>query len=169
MRQKQSKYSSAHRGYYKILNQGKFLRPLDEYMQSTLQKDGQYCIQYKSALERIAFCYADLNPKVQKFSVEPFSIQYIKPTDGRVHQYFVDMYIEFITGDKFIAEIKSYSETVMPQAPKSKSPNAILRYKEQLETYLVNTAKWKAAREFAASRGLKFIILTEKELRGKPD
>ena len=166
MKQRQSKYRNAHRGYYKILNQKKFIKPLDEYMQSTIQKDNEFYIQYKSSLERIAFCYADLNPKVSKFSVEPFNIQYVKPTDNQVHRYFIDLYIEFVTGDKFIVEIKSFNETIPPEMPKSKSPNSILRYKEQLETYIVNQAKWKAAKEFAESKGLKFIVLTEKELKG---
>ena len=162
---KVSKYKS-HKGWYKVLNQGKLIKPLDEYMQSTKQKGNEFYIQFKSALERIAFCYADLNPKVVKFAIEPFNIPYIKPTDGQQHRYFIDMFIEFNTGDKFIVEIKSYNETVMPQPPKIPNPKAILNYKQALETFVVNQAKWKAAREFAAAKGLKFIILTERELRG---
>lgn len=166
-RKKNFSHSShaSRKGWYKILNQRKFVKPLDEYMQSTLVKDNECYIQYKSNLERIAFCYADLNPKVQKFSIEPFSIPYVKPLDNQVHRYFVDMFIEFATGDKFLVEIKPYHETMMPEQPKVKSPNAVLRYKEQVETYLVNQAKWKAASEFAASKGMKFIVLTEKQLK----
>jgi hypothetical protein len=33
--------------------------------------------------------------------------------------------------------------------------------------YAVNQAKWKAAREFAQANGMKFIVITEKEL-GQP-
>lgn len=159
------KYSS-HKGWYKVLNQGKLIKPLDEYMQSTKQKNNEFYIQFKSALERIAFCYADLNPKVKRFAVEPFNIQYIKPTDNQVHRYFIDMFIEFTTGDKFMVEIKSFAETVMPVPPKVKNPKSVLNYKQQLETYIVNQAKWKAATEFAKAKGLKFIVLTEKQLRG---
>lgn len=161
----QKTYNS-HKGWYKVLNQQKLIKPLDEYMQSTKQKDNEFYVQFKSALERIAFCYADLNPKVKRFAVEPFNIQYIKPTDGQVHRYFIDMFLEFVTGDKFLVEIKSFSETVAPTAPKVKSPRAVLNYKQRLETYIINQAKWKAAGEFAATRGLKFIVLTEKQLRG---
>lgn len=159
------KYKS-HKGWYKILNQGKFIKPLDEYMQSTKQRDNEFYVQYKSALERIAFCYADLNPKITKFSVEPFNIPYVKPTDGLVHRYFIDLFLEFVTGEKFLVEIKSYNETIKPIPPKIKSPNVILRYKQQLETYLINQAKWASAKQFAESRGMKFIVLTEKQLRG---
>jgi hypothetical protein len=73
------------------------------------------------------------------------------------------MYIEFNTGDKFIVEIKSSNETVLPQKPKS--VNALIRYKNALETFLINQSKWKSAKEFAQKHGMKFIILTEKQLR----
>lgn len=157
-----AKYTSK-KGWYRIVNTNKFIRPIDEYMESTkVSKDGMY-VQYKSKLERIAFHYADINPKIRYFSVEPFHIQYVKPTDGRYHRYFIDMFIEFVTGDKFLVEIKSSSETKPPLKPKTKS--GIERYKEAVQTFMINTAKWKKADEFARSKGMKFIILTENELK----
>ena len=68
------KYKS-YKGWYKIINTQKFIKPLDEYMESTVFKDGNLFIQYKSKLEYIAFRFADLNPKIVKFSVEPFNIK----------------------------------------------------------------------------------------------
>ena len=61
---------NSKKGWYKILNPGKFIKPLDEYMQSTKMKDNDCYIQYKSSLERIAFCYADLNPRVVRIGGE---------------------------------------------------------------------------------------------------
>lgn len=156
---------NSKKGWYKILNPKKFVRPLDEYMQSTKIKDNECYIQYKSSLERIAFCYADLNPKITKFSIEPFNIPYVKPTDNKVHRYFIDMMLVFETGEKFLVEIKSYGETIPPKEPKVKNPNSIIRYKEALETFMVNQAKWEQAKQFAQQRGFKFIILTEKQLK----
>lgn len=156
------KYSSK-KGWYKIINTNKFIKPLDEYMESTKFSDNNLYVQYKSKLERIAFHYADINPKIKYFSVEPFHIPYVKPIDNKVHRYFIDMYIEFVTGDKFLVEVKSSSETRQPEKPKNKK--GILRYKEAVQTFLVNTAKWKSATEFAKTKGMKFIILTENELK----
>lgn len=153
-----TKYNSK-KGWYKIQNTNKFIKPLDEYMESTKRNDDGIFIQYKSGLERIAFRYADINPKVKYFSIEPFFIPYVKPLDNKVHRYFIDLYLEFVTGDKFLVEVKSYQETVKPQ---KKCKN----YTEQIQTYLINISKWKSAKEFAEKRGMKFIILTEKELRG---
>lgn len=134
-------------------------------MESFTQKDGLSYVQFKSKLEFIAFKYADMNPKISKFSVEPFNIQYVKPTDNKVHRYFIDMFLEFVTGDKFLVEVKSKSETYQPQKPKCLNPKTIIRYKEAIETYVINKAKWKAAEDFAKQRGMQFIILTEEQLK----
>lgn len=148
------------KGWYKLSHPEKFIRPIDETMESTKRiKDG-FCIQYKSMLERRAFVYADINPKVKYFSIEPFAIKYIKPTDNKLHRYYIDLFIEFINGSKFLIEVKSYHETQQPQP--CKNPKT---YKKQVETYLINQAKWNSAREFAKQKDLKFIILTENELR----
>ena len=72
--------------------------------ESTRLYDGKIFIQYKSSLEKNAIKYADLNPKVLKWSQEPFCIQYIKPIDNKEHRYFVDMYIEFVNGYKVIVD-----------------------------------------------------------------
>ena len=116
-------------------------------------------------LERIAFRYADINPKVKYFSIEPFNIPYVKPLDNKVHRYFIDMYLEFINGSKFIVEIKSKGETIRPIKPKKLTSKSILNYKESVETFIVNQAKWKSAKEFAKEKNLKFVILTEEQLK----
>ena len=38
------------------------------------------------------------------------------------------------------------------------------RYLAEEKAYVVNSAKWKAAEEYAKDRGQKFVILTEDEL-----
>ena len=158
------KYKS-HKGWYQIRHKEKFIKPIDEYMESCVQKDGYIYIQYKSMLERIAFRYADMNPKVKYFSIEPFNIPYVKPLDNKVHRYFIDMYLEFINGSKFIVEIKSKGETIRPIKPKKFTAKSILNYKESIETFVINQAKWKSAQEFAKQKNLKFIILTEEQLK----
>lgn len=154
-----------HVGWYKIVNSNKFIKPIDETMNSTVKKDNDVFVKYKSSLERRAFVYADLNPKVKYFSIEPFAIEYIKPVDNCKHRYYIDMFIEFTQGAKFLVEIKSSSETKLPDKPKHKTPKSMMLYKSQIETFLVNQAKWKSADMFARSRGMKFIVLTEHELK----
>ena len=52
--------------------------------------------------EPIAHTCYDINKYIKKWSLEPFSIQYYKPTTKKFHRYFVDLYIEFENNQKFI-------------------------------------------------------------------
>ncbi len=151
---------NSHQGWYKILNPEKFVKPIDEHMKS--YKDGH--VNFKSRLELKAIKYADYNKFVVRWSLEPFHVKYLKPTDGKIHRYFIDLFLEFQTGDKFIVEIKSKGETVPPKPPKNKTQKALVNYQRALQTYAINEAKWKAANEFATQQKMKFIILTEDEL-----
>lgn len=152
------------RGWYKLLNPHKFIAPKDDHMKSFNESTGE--VEYKSKLELTALKYADFNKHIKKWSVEPFAIKYIKPTDGKLHRYYIDLFLEFKTGDKFLVEIKSKGETKPPRKPSKKTDKAIMNYQKALQTYAVNTAKWKAAEEFAKVNKMKFIILSEDELYG---
>lgn len=156
-------YKNAKQGWYKLLNPEKFIIPTNE-SSSVMKSYKDGCLNYKSGLELKAIKYCDFNKHITKFSLEPFAIQYIKPTDAKVHRYFVDLFIEFSTGQKFLVEIKSSGETKEPRKPSKKTAKAIENYNHKLMTFAVNKAKWLAAEKFANDRGLKFIILTEEEL-----
>lgn len=149
-------------GWYTLLNPSKFLPPIDKHMKSFNESTGQ--VEYKSNLERVAIRYADFNKYIVKWSMEPFPIKYTKPTDGKIHRYYVDMFLEFANGQKFIVEIKSKNETKPPRKPSKKTQKALLNYQKALATYHVNQAKWKAAEQFAKTNKMKFIILSEDQL-----
>lgn len=158
-------YKSAKRGWYKLLNPLKFIKQKDKHMKSVNETAEGILVEYKSSLELSAIRYADYNKHIVRFSLEPFAIPYLKPTDGKTHRYYIDLFLEFSTGDKFLVEVKSYGETIPPKKPKSKSQKALDSYKKALETFMINQSKWDAARKFASERGVKFIILTENELK----
>lgn len=161
-------YKSAKNGWMKILNTGKFIMQTNEsksVMKSIRVNEGNLEVNYKSSLEFRAFRYCDMNKYIKSWSVEPFSVKYLKPTTMKYHRYFIDLFIEFENGQKFLVEIKSSNETVRPTLPKKKTAKAMLNYKRAEETYLINISKWEAAKAFCSERGLKFIILTEKELK----
>ena len=157
-------YGNAKRGWYKVINKHKVMKPVDGHMKSFMVEDGNVFLEYKSSLELKSVRYADYNKHVVKFSVEPFHIKYNKPTDGKIHRYFIDMFLEFSTGDKFIVEIKSSSETRRPRRPSKQTEKSIRNYQRACQTFAVNQAKWAAAEEFAKRNSMQFILLTEKEL-----
>jgi hypothetical protein len=150
---------SNKKGWYKIKNISKFIIPIDEHMCS--YKDG--FIQYKSSLEKNAIIYFDKNPNIIKFSLEPFPIKYIKPTDNKIHRYYIDFYVEF-KNKKFLIEVKPYKQLFEPIKPLKNTKKAQVNYKKSLMTWAINLAKWKAAKEFCLKNNMEFIFLTEKHL-----
>ena len=127
-------------------------------------------IVYRSGWERTFLNWCDKTPSVVAYGSEELIIPYISPLDNRQHRYFVDFFIVVKQPSgkhkKFAIEIKPYAQTIPPKAPKTKILTESAKAK--VETYLVNQAKWEAARAFCKANNMEFIILTEKELlKGK--
>tara|TARA_B100000609_G_scaffold147700_1_gene119368 strand:- start:3947 stop:4387 length:441 start_codon:yes stop_codon:yes gene_type:complete len=122
-------------------------------------------IIYRSLWERKFMVWCDRNINVEEWGSEEIIIPYISPVDGRVHRYFPDFYVRARTktGGKtrLIIEVKPLKQT---QTPK-KQQRRTKRYLNEVRTYAVNDAKWKAAREYCKDRQMVFMILTEKELQ----
>ena len=161
-------YNSAKQGWYRVLNPNKFINQMQEsksVMKSTRIIEGFLEINFKSSLELRCIRYCDMNIHITKYSLEPFAIKYLSPKDGKIHRYFIDFFIEFSNGQKFLVEVKSSGETASPKLPGKKTEKAILNYQKALQTFAVNSAKWESAKSFCKEKGLTFIILTEKELK----
>ena len=122
-------------------------------------------IIYRSAWELLFLRFCDSNPNIIKYSSEETIIPYISPIDLKQHRYFVDfcLYAKQADGSikKFLIEIKPYAQT---QLPKPKKNIIAEKFKEQMNTYLVNQEKWKAARAYPESKDMTFCVLTEREL-----
>lgn len=120
-------------------------------------------IVYRSGWERSFLQWCDMSQFVLKYGSEELVIPYCMP-DGSVHRYFMDFicYIKQKDGSvqKFAVEIKPYKETHPPKKQRVITES----YKYQVETWIKNEAKWKAADAFCKRMNMKFIILTEREL-----
>ena len=118
---------------------------------------------YRSGLELKFFRFCDDNPNVLEWGSENIIVPYISPLDNRAHRYYVDNYIAIKEGTevvKYLVEIKPSKQTKPPTTKYRKRQHLIYEQKQ----YVINQAKWKAAKEFCKKKGLTFIILTEKEL-----
>lgn len=126
-------------------------------------------IQSRSSWEMKAMRFFDMNPSVLRWGSEELHVNYYSPVDERVRRYFPDMFIEYknTKGEivRALVEIKPFSQTLPPKPAKTKSPKAKARYIQEATTYVTNKAKWKAAEEFCQKHNMKFVILTEKELK----
>jgi hypothetical protein len=156
-------YKSAKKGWYTLVNTHKFIKPHDGYMKSFNESTNQ--VEFKSSLEMKSFRFCDTSSNVKKWSCEPFHIKYLSPKDNKFHRYYIDLFVEFNDGKKFIVEVKSSGETSAPKVPKKITKKSEANYRKAVQTWLINSAKWKAAESFAQDKGIKFIFLTEKELK----
>lgn len=118
----------------------------------------------RSGPERAICRYFDINSNVVKWSSEEIVVPYICATDGRPHRYFVDFFAQLADGTCLLIEYKPASQTVEPQKPRKLTKKSVQSYQNAMMTYLKNRSKWKAAREYAASRGWKFQVWTENHL-----
>lgn len=118
-------------------------------------------IIWRSTWECKYASYLDKNPNVLSWSSEQIVIPYKDPLDGRRRRYFVDFWMKVKTSDgsikEFLVEIKPKKQTMEPE----KKSRVTKKYVNEIYTFAVNTAKWKAAREFCKHKNWTFQLLTE--------
>jgi hypothetical protein len=121
-------------------------------------------IVYRSRWELKFMMYLDSHPNVVQWGSEELVIPYRSPIDNRVHRYFPDFIVKKKTPegkiDTVVVEIKPLAQTRPPVVINKPSK----RYINEVMTWGVNEAKWRAAAVYCNDRGWKFDILTEKEL-----
>lgn len=143
-----------YKGYFKPRNPSKY-------------KGDPTNIIYRSRWEAKFMNYLDSHPDVLQWASEELVIPYRSPVDGKVHRYFPDFIVRKRSPEGIIetllVEIKPADQTREPV--KKKTINKA--YINEVMTWGVNQAKWKAAKEYCEDRKWKFLILTEKELNIK--
>ena len=141
------------KGKYRVINYKKY-------------KGDPTGVVYRSGWEHEVMKWCDSNPNVKRWWSEEVAIPYRKPTDGKVHRYFPDFWIQIRNSqgikEGILIEVKPKAQT---NPPKKKS-RITKRYLREVYTYGINEAKWKAATEYCKDRGWKFQILTEEHIFG---
>lgn len=121
-------------------------------------------IIYRSSWELRLMSYLDDHKDVISWGSEEVVIPYRSPIDGRVHRYFVDFIVTKINSsglkETSLIEVKPFSQT----KPPAKKTKVTKQYINEVTTWGVNEAKWKAAIEYCKDRGWTFHIFTENEL-----
>jgi len=137
----------SYKGRYKVKNPSKY-------------KGNPTQVIFRSLWERQVFRWCDENSSVLQWSSEEIIIPYRCKTDRKLHRYYPDVYIK--TKDKeYLIEIKPKKETVPPRDRSKKTKT----YLNEVMTYIKNTSKWDAAKEYCEDRGFIFDIWTEDTLK----
>ena len=120
-------------------------------------------IFYRSLWERRFMVYCDNNPNIIEWGSEEIIIPYKSPIDRKVHRYFPDFYIKYVNKKgqtvREIIEVKPKKQLSPPKEPQRRTK----RYLNEVATYLVNQAKFKAD-DYCRDRRYGFRILTEDHL-----
>ncbi len=151
-------FSKAHKGIYIPKNPQKWV--------ITKRGLGEGKIVYRSSLEKRFMIYADLHPDIVKIASEELKIPYVSPIDKKPHTYYIDFWLLVKTKDgkyqEVWVEIKPEQYT-KPNFMKRRNKKTKI---EEAKLYAVNQAKWNAAQQAASKKGAKFVIITEKDLKG---
>ena len=121
-------------------------------------------IIYRSSWECKVMDWLDRNDDIISWASEELIIPYLSPVDNRVHRYFPDFLVKSKTKDgkikTMLIEVKPKKQTIQPEPRK----RITKQYINEVTTWGVNQAKWKAAEEFCMDRGWKFMLMTEDHL-----
>ena len=121
-------------------------------------------IFYRSLWERRFMVYCDNNDKIIEWGSETIIIPYLSPVDKRPHRYFPDFYIKYVNSKgqviREVIEVKPKRQLSPPKEPKRRTKSWL----NEVRTYMVNQAKFKAADEYCKDRKYSFRILTEDHL-----
>ena len=139
--------AKSYRGLYRPTNPKK-------YVGNTKQ------IVYRSLLERRFMRYCDLNEDILYWASEELPVRYYSPLDKKYHRYFPDFVVKTVNNDKYMIEIKPSRQVVKPKPPKKKTKS----YMRESFEYIKNQAKWQAAKSYCDDKGMKFKLITEKDL-----
>jgi hypothetical protein len=116
---------------------------------------------FRSAWEKRVMFMLDNNSKVYRWGSELFSLPYISPVDGKVHQYFPDFYVEVIGNNdelkRLIIEVKPKKQTMPPTTANKKKKTIAL----EAVQWAVNKSKWEAAMNYCNKNGIQFVVFTE--------
>lgn len=115
---------------------------------------------WKSTWELRVMRELDSNPGVIEWAYEPFVIPYRDPLTGRVRRYVPDFWFRARTRkghiENWVVEVKPVAETGLVETADPEIRAEIAR----------NHAKWRAVALWCRRRGMKFRVLTERELFG---
>lgn len=128
-------------------------------------------IIYRSSWEFKFLEYCDNNESVIEYASEPLGIGYYNPILKKESTYWVDCYMATRGNDgsitKWLIEIKPNKYLTPPAPPTRLTEKQTLNYARHAKAYIINSAKFKAAKAYAAKNNMRFGIITENFLFNK--
>lgn len=114
---------------------------------------------YRSSWEFAFMRFCDEHPSVNKWASEAIKIPYRNPLTGRQTVYVPDFFIAYSDkGGKQrveLIEVKPTNQTIKEKLGRSRANQA---------AWIVNQAKWEAARAYCKQKGIFFRVINETDI-----
>ena len=114
---------------------------------------------YRSSWEFAFMRFCDEHPSVSQWSSEAIKIPYRNPLTGKHTIYVPDFFIVY--ADKRgrqkveLIEVKPANQAIKEKTGRSRANQA---------SYILNQAKWEAARAYCKQKGMLFRVVTEADI-----
>ena len=123
-------------------------------------------IYYRSSWELEFMQWCDTQKQVLSWQSEEKRVRYYDAVKKKHRTYYPDFLVKYINSNGEIitemVEVKPQRQVVGPSPnPKKKTKTWL----NQVNTYVTNQCKWKAAEEYCEDRGWNFRLLTEKNVQ----
>jgi len=133
--------------------QGKFsLKNPDKYI-------GTKSPTYRSGWEFAFMKFCDEHPAVSQWASEAIKIPYQNPLTGKYTVYVPDFFIAYANKNG-----KQKVELIEVKPANQAFKENLGRSKHNQAHYIVNQAKWAAARAYCKQKGITFRIVTENDI-----
>jgi hypothetical protein len=114
---------------------------------------------YRSGWEFHFMKFCDEHPSITQWASEAIRIPYRNPLSGKQTIYVPDFFISYHNKDGSkrveLIEVKPNNQTLKEKTGKSKYNQA---------HWVINQAKWEAARSWCKQQGITFRVITENDI-----
>lgn len=114
---------------------------------------------YRSSWEFTFMKFCDTNPGVQSWACEAVKIPYRNPLTGKNTIYVPDFIIQYVDRNNKLntelIEVKPENQAFLESVGKNKTRQAM---------FIQNQAKWAAAQVWCKQQGIRFRVVTEKDI-----
>ena len=114
---------------------------------------------YRSGWEFHFMRFCDEHPSVEGWASEAIKIPYRNPLSGKQTIYVPDFFISYKD-----AKGKTHAELIEVKPSNQSVKEELGRSQYNKAHFIVNQAKWEAANAWCKQQGVKFRIITEKDI-----
>lgn len=120
---------------------------------------------YRSSWEFKFLEYCDNSEAVIEYCAEPVCVPYWNPILKKQCDYWIDCYMATRGPDgnlnKWLIEVKPQKYLSAPEPPNRLTEKQTLNYVRHAKMYIINKAKFEAAKLYARAHNMQFGIITE--------